>query len=102
MIIGTTYKWAKGDNISSSGAKLFIRQQDGDAVGRNSALARVVSLLNEEDFDKVPCLLAVYRQQKRSWGMARTPASSMAQTKRVHEDMRLDPKWSLKPLPEQI
>ena len=50
----------------------------------------------------MPCLLVVYGRQKRSWGIARTPTSSMAQAKLVHEDMCLDPQWSLKPLPEQI
>ena len=102
VIIGITDSWGKGDNVSSSGAKLFIRQQDGDPVGRNWALARAAALLNEEDFDMVPYLWVVYGQQKRKWGRATTPATSVAQTQRVHEEMCLDPKWSMKPLPEQI
>ncbi len=90
----------KVGNISSSGAKLLIRvrQQYGDPVARIFAIARVATLLNGEDFENVPHLLVVYGQQQRIWGTARTPASSMA---RVHEEMRLDPQWSLKPLPEQ-
>ena len=47
------YCWIPGsldhsDNMSSSGAKLFIivvRQQDDDPAGRNIALARLVALL---------------------------------------------------------
>ena len=84
----------KGANASSFGAKVFIRQQDGDPVGRNWALARVAALLNEEDFDMVPYLLVVYGQQNRKWGMATAPATSIAQTQQAHEEMCLDRNWS--------
>ena len=57
-----------------------VRQQDDDPVGRNFALARVAALLNEDDFDEAPCLLVVYKQQKRIWGIARTPDSCKAQS----------------------
>ena len=66
------------------------------------SLARAAALLNEEDVDEMPHLLVVYGHQKRSWGIARTPAAKMAQTKQVHEDMGVDLHWSEKPLPEQI
>jgi hypothetical protein len=50
----------------------------------------------------MPHLLVVYGHQKRSWGIARTPATKMAQTKQVHEDNSLDLRWLEKPLPEEI
>ncbi len=87
MIIGITDNWNQGGNVSSSGAKLFIRQPDGNQAGRNGALARAAALLNEKDFDKAQYLLVVYGQQKRKWGMATTQATWTAQTQQVHEDM---------------
>ena len=61
VIVGTTYNWDTDANISSSGTKLYIRTHP---VGRNVALAKAVALLKEEDFDEMPYLLVVYRQQK--------------------------------------
>ena len=55
-----------------------------------------------QTFDEMTYLLVVAVRQQRSWGIARTPAARMAQTKQVHDDTGLDLHWSEKPLPEQI
>ena len=90
VVIGITGNWDMDDNSSSPGAKLYIRTYP---AGKIFALARAAALLNGEDFDEMPHSLVVYGHQKRSWGIARTPAAKMAQTKHVHEDMGLDLHW---------
>ena len=92
VVIGITDNWGDAEQISISGAKLYIRSSDADnTASRNYALARVVSLLNEEDFDQASYLEVFYGKKWRRWGMSTTPSGTTLQE--AHAEIGLDPCW---------
>ena len=90
-----------GEQISTSGAKLYIRSSNADdTASRNYALARAAALLNEEDFDQAPYLEVFYRKKWRTWGMSTTPSGTTLQASEAHAEIGLDPCWVSAPFVE--